>query len=352
MNKIVLFAGLAVLLTFILTCQYPVDSSVLPDSKKFLIIDAELTENYGKVIVNYTLKGVTPQGAYLFSDPPQATAYVLDGKGNRTDFTTDGIADSTFHGVIGETYTLYVVADGNTYQSKPETMLACPAVDSVAAYYTRESSRLPSDLYYDGFDVFAYTNDIPGQENYYQWDWKHYERVFGCKIVIENEQEVWVPCTPYDCWGISYNTRVIVQSDKLRDGNQIAQRIVRVPFATPPNNYYLRVEQRAITASVFAYLQSVAIQTQNVGTLFDIPAQTVFNPNVYNIDDPTEQILGAFSVFSYRYKIIHIDMRQKIEGAEAKPIKNRLPFTADPLAQAPCTEGLYRTQKRPEEWKD
>lgn len=352
MQKYLLLAGAAVLILYTSTCQYPVNSSELPDAKKFLIIDAELTENYGKVLVNYTLEGVTPQGAYLFPDPPQASAYVLDSKGNRTDFSTDGFTDSTFRGVVGETYRLFVVADGKIYESKAETMLACPELDSITPYYSRETSRNPKDLYYDGFDVFAHLKDIPGQENNYQWDWKHYQRIFGCDIVMENGQEVWIPCTPYDCWGITYNTRVIVQSDELRDGNQIAQRIVRVPYATPPKKYYLSVDQRAITSSVFTYLKSVAIQTQNVGTLFDIPAQTVFNPNVYNVNDPKEQILGVFSVFSYRRKIIYIDMSQPIPGATAKLIPNRLPFTSNPLAQAPCTETLYRTQRKPEGWQE
>jgi hypothetical protein len=33
----------------------------LPNAQKFLIIDAELTDHYGKVNVNYTLIDVTPR---------------------------------------------------------------------------------------------------------------------------------------------------------------------------------------------------------------------------------------------------------------------------------------------------
>ena len=345
-------AAVILLLTATHACQYPVDSYTLPDAKQFLIIDAELTEDYGKVIVNYTLKDVTEQGAYVTPDPPDAIAYVLDNQGNRTDFIPDGTRNTLFKGVVGETYKLYVEADGKKYESKAETMPVCPELDSVSTIYVRESFRDPSDLYYDGFDIYAQLTDNPAQENYYQWDWIHYQRTFSCATIPEDGNEVLVPCSPYDCWGITYNTRIVVQSDKLRNGQPIAQRVVRIPFATPPNKFYLRVEQRSITANVFAYLKSLETQTQNVGSLFDIPAQTKFSPNVYNISDPSEQLLGVFNVFSYRKKILYIDMLQKIEGAEAKSVANPRPFTSSPLLQAPCTETLYRTQKKPEGWED
>jgi len=352
MNRTTSWSTIVLFFSLLAACQYPVDPTSLPDAQKFLVIDAELTEDYGKVTVTYTLEEVTPQGGYLFPDPPQAVAYVLDSQGNRTDFATDGTVNPNFKGIVGETYKLYVVADGQSYESLEETMPTCPELDSLTPLYTRESFRAPSDLQYDGFDVYAQLTDIAGIEHYYQWNWKHYHRVFGCAIASENGQSVQIPCTPYDCWGIDFNTRVIVQSDKLRDGQPIAHRIVRVPFAQPPNKYYLRVEQRSITPSVFSYLKSLEIQTQSSGSLFDIPAQTRFNPNVHNVGNPSEKILGVFSVFSSRRKIILIDMRQKIPGAEVKVLPNTLPFTSNPLAQAPCTETIYRTQIRPEGWED
>lgn len=337
------------LLANLIKCQYPVDASALPDAKKFLVIDAALTDSFAKVNVTYTLTEVTAQGGYLFPKPPDATAYILDSHGNRTDFTPDGTKNTAFHGVVGETYKLYVQADGQVYESQPETMPACPEIDSLTAIYSRESSRSPNDLLYDGFDIYAEFKDIPNQESYFQWDWVHYQRVFSCDV----QDGYLVPCTPYDCWTIGYNQKVIVQSDKLRDGQPIAHKVARAPFATPPNKfYYLRVEQRAITASVFTYLKSLEIQTQNVGSLFDIPAQTKFNPNVFNVNNPKEQILGVFSVYSSRHKILNINMQQEINGVKAKVVIDLRPFTPVQLLQAPCTETVYRTQIRPEGWRD
>ena len=335
-----------------LACQYPVGPSTLPEQEHFLIIDAELTENFGKVLVSQTLAGVTESGDYILPDPPVAAAYVLDSHGNRTDFITNGVADSTFKGVVGETYTLYVETEGKVYESTPETMRPCPELDSVGVLFSPETFRDPQDLNYYGFDVYAYLQDFAGREDFYQWDWIHYTRSEACDVILENGQEVRVHCTPYDCWGITYNTRTVVQSDQLRDGGAISRKIVRVPFATPPNKYYLRVVQRAVTPSVFAYLQSIETQTQNTGSMFDVPAQTRFNPNVSNVNDPSERILGAFSVYAYRYKVIYINLNQPVNGIIARVKPNQLPFASDPLLQAPCQEGRFRTLKRPIGWVD
>jgi hypothetical protein len=334
------------------SCQYPVDSYELPDAQKFLVIDAQLTPKYGKITVTYTITAVTALGGYTLQNPSNVSVYVLDSHGNRTNFTPNGVPDTLFKGQIGETYRLFVSADGRNYESDPETMRTCPELDSVSVTYSRLGYLDPTDLNYDGFDTYAHFTDIPGEKNYYQWDWIHYYRQASCDKILEAGQYVLVPCLPIDCWSIKYNTHVQVGNDELRDGKPIARNVTRVPFVGPPNKYYLRVEQRAITPTVYNYLKSVETQTQNVGTQFDVPAQTKFSPNIHNVNDPSEKILGVFSVFSYRRKVIYINMLQQIPGAELKLIGDQTPFTQNPFISAPCTEGLYRTQIRPEGWQD
>ncbi len=128
--------------------------------------------------------------------------------------------------------------------------------------------------------------------------------------------------------------------------------MLRVPFACPPHPYSLRIEQRAITPSVYEYLKSIEASTQQVGTLFDIPSQTRFNPNVFNTTDKEEKLLGSFSVYSYRYKIININMLQTVPGATVKFIREPLPWRDDPFVSFPCVEGVNRTKIKPEGWID
>ena len=208
MKKIHLFIALWVVTTFS-NCQYTVDNSTLPDSKQFLIIDVELTPSYGKVNVTYTLQDVTSKGGYAFPKAPKAVAYVIDNRGVRFNFTqTDGTPNTAFNGVIGSTYKLYVEVDGKKYESNPETMAACPNIDSLTTPYRREVFRSPTDLLYDGFDVYTNSKDAPNVENYYQWDWVHYELANYCdkKETKFDGKEVLIPCLPNGCWNIIYKT--------------------------------------------------------------------------------------------------------------------------------------------------
>ncbi|MEP7267646.1 MAG: DUF4249 family protein [Saprospiraceae bacterium] len=334
-------------------CQYPVDISSLPPTQKFIGIDIKVTEDYASANVFYSLESVTINGAYILPKPPIATATIIDSKGNKFELSnTKGIEDTLFKGKIGESYQVQLVADGKTYLSDKETMQASPAFDSLIVNYSRENFRPADNLYYDGFDIYALAHDIPGVENYYQWAWVHYSRAIYCDKVYSRAEgrDVLLQCYPPDCWNIEYNQNVIIQSDRLKDGNELAQNIVRVPYATPPKIYYIRIEQRAITPNVYAYFKSLEASTENRGTLFDIPAQTLFSPNIANVNDPDEKILGVFNVFSYRKRLVTIDMNQPINGAIPKAIMLPAPFSGDPFASAPCTEGTYRTQRKPPGW--
>ncbi|MBK6390831.1 MAG: DUF4249 family protein [Saprospiraceae bacterium] len=334
-------------------CQYPVSISSLPETEKFLIIDAQVTQDYAAINVYYSLDEVTSKGAYTLPQPPKSVAYLLDDKGERFDFkNTLGIADTTFKGKVGNSYQLFIEANGQVYTSSKETMRPSPKLDSVVVLYTREQFRSPSDLPYDGFDVYAQANDIPGVENYYQWSWVHYEKASSCNKIFSRAEgrEVLQPCVPPECWNIVYNQKVIIQQDKQRDGQPLTQKVVRVPYANPPKQYYIQVEQRAITPLVFEYLRSLESTTENLGTLFDIPPQTRFNPNVFNQSDPSEKLLGVFSVFSYEKKIIYIDLDSPIAGATQKVISDPTPFVGDPFSVAPCIEGQFRTKIKPKGW--
>jgi len=224
-------------------------------------------------------------------------------------------------------------------------------LDSVIVLYSREQFRARIDELYDGFDVYAQAQDMSGVKNYYQWEWSHYSKATHCGKVFSSteDRDLLIPCVPSTCWSILTGNRVLIESDQLKDGNLLVKQVVRVPFVLPPNKYYLRVEQRAITPSVFNHLNAIRDKAENLGTLFDVPAQTSFNPNVFNVNDRGEKILGAFNVFSSRYKIIYIDMLQKIPGAQVKSIVETEFFVTNFLT-SPCTEQANRTAIQPEGW--
>lgn len=349
MKKIIFYS---VVLVLGFTCQYPVDQSILPEPQKFLVVDADLSEQYVKLNVQYSITDLGLKGAYgVPRRPGSVVAFLQDSKGIKyTIKKSDGTQDTTIKGKVGETYTLYMTVDTKQYVSEPETMKPCPEITGIKTEFNTEPNRDKDDVSYYGYDVLLETKDIAGVENFYQWDWIHYHKALSCGKREVGGVEVQFNCAPRDCWDIEYNTNIISQSDALRDGNIISKRVVRVPYVTPPLKYYLKIEQRSITPRVFAFIKSLENQSQTVGTLFDLPPQTKFSPNLKSIADPTEKIIGTFNVFANRTKVIYIDLGVKIPGVNPKVIVDPAPYHPDPLITMPCVEGQYRTRVRPEGW--
>ncbi len=345
---------ISILFMLVINCQYPVDQTILPEGKRYLVVDADLSESYFKFNLQYSLTDLGLKGAYgVPRKPGSVIAYLQDSKGVRLNIKRfDGVSDTTIRGKVGESYTLNMTVDNKQYISELETMRPCPEISTIKSVYNVESGRDKDDIYYHGFDVLLETKDIPGVENFYQWDWIHYVKAISCGKREVGGMEVAYNCAPRDCWDIVYNTSIISQSDALRDGNIISKRIVRVPFINPPQKYYLRIEQRSITPRVFEFVKSLENQTQTIGTLFDLPPQTKFSPNIKNVTDPSEKIIGTFNVFANRSQVVYIDLAQSIPNVKPKVVSDPTPFHPDPLVTLPCVEGQYRTKIKPIGWVD
>lgn len=330
------------------TCQYPIDSYVQATKKRFLLINADLTDSYGKVTVEYSVDEITITNVYTTPPEVKAEIYVEDSKGVKVPFTNK-IENKNFRGVVGETYKLFVNADGKTYESSRETMPKCPEIDSISAAFKQDLDYPASNPLRNAFDVYVYAQDYSTEGNYYQWDWVHYSRNIYCGTANYRGSPASLPCAT-DCWNIGLSEKINVLADKLVNGQNMRIAVDRIPYQSPPR-YYLKIEQRGISKTAFNYFKSLEKQTQSNGSLFDVPAQTLFSPNIKGITDPTEKILGLFNVFSSRKKIIYVDMTQEIPGVIRRVTPNEFPPYPYPYPSTPpCVEGPYRTRIKPEGW--
>lgn len=351
--KIIKITIYIILLTFAFAaCKYTLNSIDQTVKKTFISINASVTETYAKIEVEYSIDEISTNGGYTKPPKVDATAFITDSKGNKYVVKATGAIDTTFKGKVGETYILTVETDGKKYVSSPETMLPCPEIDSLG-YAFRVNTDLPSSDYNrNGFDVYIYCRDLPETGNLYQWDWVHYQKQPFCGTTNDPNgrgRVVSVDCaTP--CWDISYNSKYLLYNDKLSNGNTIKVPVARVPFATPPDKYYIKVEQRGITKTVLDYFSSLKAQTESNGTLFDVPSQSALSPNIKSATDPTERVLGVLNVYSSRSKIIYLDMKQIIPNITPKTYSIPPSLGGFPAPTLPCEEGLYRTRQKPEGW--
>jgi Domain of unknown function (DUF4249) len=331
------------------TCQYPLTSYEQAHKERFLFINADLTETYGKVRVEYSIDAIKLDNTYTPPPEIKANIYVEDSKGVRVAFQNK-IENTNFHGVVGETYKLYVEAEGRKYESTAEKMPKCPEIDSVVANFMEDAALPENNALHYSYNIDVFTKDFKNEVNYYQWEWTHYIRIIYCGSGFFVDREVGYPCKT-DCFGIEPSRKINVFADKFVDGQNMQVTVSRIPFRKPPNRYYLNVEQRSITKTTHDYFKSIQQQTESNGTPFDVPAQTLFSPNIKSITDPNEKVLGLFNVFSFRKKISITDLTKEVQGKFA-PGLLALPEHPFPYPSPPCIEGEFRTRTKPEGWTD
>jgi hypothetical protein len=308
------------------------------ESNSFLTVESSLSNQEGphKVLVSTSSPSITIN----VENKPinKATVYVTDDKNGREDLTEtiDGTYETSakFKGIVGNTYTLHInLPNGKKYESTPEKLIAAPTIDKINTPFVVKTNYPLTDIRSVGFDVSVDFQDSSEPNQFYQWKWIHYEKTVYCASCSLGYDYGLGKCTtspqfPYGqnsvelinytcgepCFDIMYNTTYNILSDNLFNGQKIVNYpIVRVPFSSP-SIYYLKIEQRAISGKMYRYFRSIKDVTQGSGTLFDVPAETQFSPNVFSLDNPNEKILGAFEVFGSDEKLIYVDRNTGTKG--------------------------------------
>ena len=350
-------------------------------NNSFLTVEATLSNQAGaqRVIVSYSSPSITIN---VENKPVQkALVFITDDKGGRVNLTeiVNGIYETvpTYKGIVGNIYTLHItLPNGKKYESTPEKMIAAPLIDKIDTKFVVKTNYSLKDARSVGYDITLDFKDSPEPNQYYQWKWTHYERTVYCaKCNLGYDYSLskcrTIPRYPYgqispelinykcgeQCFDVSFSPTYNILSDNLLNGQQVTNYpIVRVPY-DGRTLYYLKIEQRAISQKMYRYFRSIKDVTQGSGTLFDVPAETQFSPNIFAVDNPNERILGAFEVFGAEEKIIYIDRLIGSDGyspVNSPDFGRELPPPPGALngPRANCVEGKYRSTKEPKGWKE
>lgn len=363
------------------SCITPISNFEQVASKSFLTVESFVSDEQGQQRTRIYMSANKILGSY-FTPITKAKVYFTDEKGVREDLVeqpTKGtyLTSSKFAGRVGGTYTLNIeTADGKKYQSSPEMMKPVPEIENLITRFEVLDNYAKGDARRGGFNVYVDFQDPATPGDNYQWYWKHYQRASFCETCVggsynfisnacvyprvPTEQILNYVCDG-DCWDISFSTDLNIFSDTYLNGQRITgKQVARIPF-DGISKYYLQFEQRAITRDSYNYYQGLNAQTQNTGTLFDVPAETRFSFNIKSLTNPDEKILGIFDVYSVRKKIFYIDRTVGVPNSEVPltyPIVGDI-FSCPPGGAAPnckdkvqCAEGLFRTPFKPTGWKD
>lgn len=201
---------------------------------------------------------------------------------------------------INKTYQLIVESPlGSIYKSEPDTLLACPPVESL---YFEESVKR---YHFEGFTYpgIQFYNDVIPQENgarSFRWvlneTWE-YKVPYVANMLVDHGDS-----RSFDGRGLStcYKMEKIESLYSATIRNQLDTELRRNPLNFVPNRnqklsikYSLLVEQHSLTNTAFDYWSRLQSSINDTVSLYETQPLNI-SGNIYNESNPDEQVLGLF----------------------------------------------------------
>lgn len=327
----------------------------LPEASEKLVVDGLISTMPGPYTVKLTKTAEYTTGSdgtnFLVRG---ARVRISDDAGNSEELVevSQGIYKTSVGGIQGQAgriYTLFIeTATGEKYQSRPELLKPTPAIENIYYEFVEEAPGIE-----EGFYVYMDIRDPAPTEDYYRWNWVHYNRLQYCfnETVPPSTTPTILSCCG-DCWDIQRcNGCVNVASDRLVNGAMISRQLLTIVPYTARSKYFLYYEQHSLTRDAYKFWKALEEQSKNVGGIFDKPPATV-RGNMYNVEDEEEIVLGYFGVSDIKPNGIQIDRSKVVKNPSGPPPVIQPPASGPPPPCFPCYESIIRTGITPPFWED
>ena len=376
--------GIAFFLLLLFGCEEELRDFRQAEQETFVTIEATFSniEQFHKIYLNES-------SPYISGDTsPKAISgaeiQIVDSLGG--EFTFSEIGEGVYQSDLkvgakqGHSYRLGIkLKNGKRYESDFQELLPPPVIGDIMDEFVLRNNFPENNAQRYGFNVTVDFEDNKRTGQYYQWDWIHYERVMFCASCNNGYDYGKSDCSrtdenlPYyekynsdrpinyrcgnNCFDISRPPQFVLFADNLLNGQKINDfPVAKIPY-DGATDYYFELEMRTIQPEVFNYLNQLKETTQSNGSLFDIPANTPFSPNIRCVTETRDKVLGVFSVFGAQKKLIYI--KRNNLPSDVRPIfpiylgrEAMAPPGSSILPTVPCKEAKYRTKQEPENWHD
>lgn len=262
---------------------------------------------------------------------------------------------SDFAAETGETYILVVeTADGEVYESTPQTVVTSPEIDQLYCEYNEETMLTENengdaiDVHHEGIDINTGTTGQLATDNYYFYKW----------TAIEQHREYYTN-GPTEVTNYRYRRLSSFYSNIIKTGNADVFANNRLLDETvvflakhyfyelydPPEeyDYYItdfqgmlfRLRQYSLSPGAYEFWRNAEKQLDAEGTLFD-PLSPQLNGNFECTSDPSKKVLGIFhaSDVAERYAYFYLNPFGKTASMEIsgfpEPIFFDSLYTASP----------------------
>jgi hypothetical protein len=347
--KQILMLLLALLLT---TCVERIGVN-LPEATDRLVVDGLISTKPGPYSVRLTRTARYTTGSEGTNVRVRgAKVRISDDAGNSEELqeSSPGLYQTKPEGIQGQTgrsYTLHIeTAEGKKYQSRPELLKPTTGVENIYYEFVNEAPGIE-----EGFYVYIDTPDPAATEDYYRWNWVHYEKIPYCLVETQPPGLIIARNCCEDCWDIARcNNCINIASDRLINGNMLSRQLLTVVPYSSKSKYFLYYEQQSLTRDAFKFWKSLEEQSKNVGGIFDKPPATV-RGNIFSLLDEDEVVLGYFGASDIKPASIQVDRSGIPKNPSGPPAVVPSPTSGPPPPCYPCEESPARTRSTPPLWK-
>jgi hypothetical protein len=279
----------------------------IDESRELLVVEGMITDLPEKNKIRLTLSSpldkknlVKPvNGCIVSISDEMFNTWSLKDAGNGY-YVTDSLL---FRGIPGRKYTLRVNSNGKlpnnyTYESLPMELKPVPEIDNL--FYEKElidagnNKSTPKE----GCRVYVETHDEKNGCKYYRWDFT----------------ETWEIRLPFDvannlCWTTNESSSILIKYTTLLNENSISRfpvNFVSNETDRLENKYSILVNQYSLNENEYDYWKKMQMISEQTGTLYDIIPASI-QGNIYCIEDPSEKVLGYFSVSAKKSSRLFID---------------------------------------------
>ncbi len=287
-------------------------------NEKLLVVDGSISNSEGPFIINLSYSSLTSSPKK--NPVANCNVTIKDNNGNIEELEEaekgSYVTSTNFHGIIGSEYQLLIkTPEGKEYKSDFQEIKNIVEIDSVYAQLAYiHDADLPYDL--PGYQFYISTKVAPNNNNYFLWNMaetyeyevdnklKYIETRFG-QIIYNNPR--------YDTLNICWKTSFVNYFYTGKTTNLSTPAISDKPlhFVSTDSKklskkYSILVNQLRINKQAYNYWKNIENQMSDNNFLsttqpFDIQG------NVKNTNNPSEKVLGYFTVASVSSKRMFIN---------------------------------------------
>lgn len=276
----------------------------ITEDQDILVVEGLITDQPGEQTIRISTS--MPLGTRSTSKPLSGCNVRLsDDLGNSFSMNEENegtyLTGSSFQASVGRYYTLHIKTNAShhnrNYKSAPMLMKPVPPIDSV--YYERVVLERASDGYPsgEGCKVYLNTHDPENSCRFYRWEFTETWE-FSLPYIVSNKT----------CWISNNSDNINIKATTSLSEDKIERQ--PVSFITNGSDrlkilYSILVNQYSLNEEEYAYWEKLEHTVEQVGSLYDIIPASIPS-NIECIENPSENVLGYFSVSSVKYKRIFI----------------------------------------------